>query len=277
MKHRKDAFRRRVGLVSVLAAGLLLVLGAGTAAAAAPPSTYVSLGDSLAFGYQPNLVNAGDFNPADYVGYAEDYAAMHPGMTLANFGCPSETTTSFIQGGCPWPVAALHMPHSGSQLSAAVSYLGAHPQTSLITIDLGSNDLLDMIEGCNADLACIESDLPATLTTMLTNYGQILGTLKAAALQAKLVVFNLYNPLALALPATDQLLATINAKLAGLAARFGATVADAYGAINGKAGSPSERAHICSRTWECTPLASVHPNKLGYKQLSIALLHAVGH
>ena len=82
-----------VAIVAALAVGVLLAVGAATAAAAPPPSTYVSLGGSLAFGHQPDLVAAGDTNPADYTGYAEDYASMHPGMTLANFGCPSTSPT----------------------------------------------------------------------------------------------------------------------------------------------------------------------------------------
>lgn len=278
MKGQGTRVRRWAWIVSALLAGVLLLAGAAPAAVAHQrSSTYVSLGDSLAFGYQPDLVAAGDYNAEDYRGYAEDYAAVHPGLQLENFGCPGETTDSMINGGCPWPASALHVSHPGSQLEAAASYLGTHPDVSLISVDIGSNDLLALIGSCNNDVACIAGGLPATLTTLISNYTDILGTLHAAAPQARLVVFNLYNPLALALPGSDQLIADVNGAIGQLAAAFGAPVADAFSAINHKAGSPSERAFVCSRTWECTAYANVHPTALSYRQMAIALLHAAGH
>ena len=270
--------RARAVIVSALVAGALLAVGAASAAAAPPPSTYVSLGDSLAFGYQPDLVAAGDYNPADYTSYAEDYAAMHPGMTLANFGCPGETTGTLIAGGCPWTLGGLplHVAHSGSQLAAATAYLAAHPETSLVSVDIGSNDLLALIEGCSYDVTCIGDGLSTTLGTIAANYGTILGTLRAAAPQAQIVVFNLYNPLALAVPGSDQLLAIANSAIGQVAAAFGATVADAFSAMNHEAGSPSEAAFVCSRTWECSSYQNIHPTDLGYEEMAEALLHAVG-
>jgi lysophospholipase L1-like esterase len=267
--------------IAGLAAAMLCAVGASSASAAAPVGSYVSLGDSLAFGYQPNLVAAGDFNPADYRGYPEDYAAMRPGLELANFGCPGETTQTLISGGCPWPAAALHEPFGGmSQLNAALAYLHTHSDTSLISVDIGSNDLLGLVDGClgAADVsACLGSGLPATLATLAGNYATILVALKTAAPQAQLVVFNLYNPLVLALPGSDQLLAGVNQEIAQIAASFGATVADAFSAINHKAGSPAEPDFVCSRTWECSSYQNIHPDDLGYKQMAIALLHATEH
>ncbi len=202
---------------------------------------------------------------------------MHRGMTLANFGCPGETTASLIGGGCPWPAAALHVTAPGSQLAAATAYLTAHPETSLISVDIGSNDLLALISGCSNDIACIAGGLPATLSTLISNYTVILGTLHAAAPQARLVVFNLYNPLAVALPGSDQLIAAVNDAIGQLAAAFGAPVADAFSAINHKAGSPAEGVFVCLRTWECSSYQNVHPNSRGYFQMAIALLRAVKH
>jgi len=285
MQGHGTVVRRWAGIVSALVTGLLLAAGGASAAAAPPPSTYVSLGDSLAFGYQPDLVAASDFNPADYVGYAEDFAAMHPGMTLANFGCPGETTDTLINGGCSWTASGLplHVAHPGSQLAAATAYLSAHPETSLISVDIGSNDLLALIDGCHAAVSCIGAGLPATIGHITSNYAVILGTLHAAAPNAKLVVFNLYNPLALALPGSDPLLAEVNGAIGQMASSVGASVgasvavADAFSVMNGKAGSPSEHAFVCTRTWECTSYANIHPTALGYKQMAIALLHAAGH
>jgi lysophospholipase L1-like esterase len=282
----RGSLRRTVGVLSavVLSATGLTIAGTAPAQAATVESgTYVSLGDSLAFGYQPNLVAAGDFNPADYVSYAEDYAAMRPHLQLANFGCPGETTATLInssgtlQGACPWIQAGLptHTPYGGySQLQAALAYIGAHPGTSLISVDIGSNDLLAILGQCGVDAGCIASKLPA----VLGNYAYILGALKAAAPHAQLVVFNLYNPLALTVPGSDQLLTQyVNPAISQLAAAFGASVADAFTAMNHSEGSPAETAFVCSRTWECswTP-GNIHPTDLGYRQMAIALLQAQG-
>ncbi|HTY72300.1 MAG TPA: SGNH/GDSL hydrolase family protein [Actinomycetes bacterium] len=271
--------------VAVFAAVCLSVLGlafvaAGPAQASGPHGgTYVSVGDSLAFGYQPNLVAAQDFDPTHYVSYAEDYAWLHPWLKLANFGCPGETSTSLINGGCPWQAQQLptHVPYTGSQLTAAVAYIKAHPNTSLISVDIGSNDLLQLVEPCNGDLTCVEAGLPSVLATLAHNYAYVLTALHAAAPNAQLVVFNLYNPLAVAVPGSDALLTSyVNPLISQIAAAFGANVADAFTAINFKAGSALEPLLLCVRTWECSSYKNIHPTTLGYFSLNTALARAVG-
>jgi lysophospholipase L1-like esterase len=264
---------------------LLVAAATATAAApavAAPPSQqyYLSLGDSVAFGYQPDLVAAGDLDAADYVGYAEDFAAMHPHLTLVNFGCPGETTGTMLAGGCPWP-GTLHDSYgtAPSQAAAAVAFLTAHPgQVSLISIDIGSNDLLALVDSCTAaadPLACVTAGVPATLAKLAANYQVLLAELSAAAPSAELVLFNYYNPLALQLPGSDALAAAASGVVDQLAAAFHARVADAFSAMNHEAGSPAERAFLCSRSWECTSFRNIHPTDLGYRQLAVALQHAV--
>jgi lysophospholipase L1-like esterase len=78
------------------------------------------------------------------------------------------------------------------------------------------------------------------------------------------------------MPGSDQLLAAANQVVRTVAGAFGADVADAFAAMNHAAGSPAEKAFVCSRTWECTPYQNIHPTDLGYRQLAIALLHAAG-
>ena len=271
--------RRAIAFGAALLAAT--TLGVAAPAAADSPQYYVSLGDSLAFGYQPDLVAAGDLNAADYRGYAEDYAQMRPRLSLVNFGCPGETTGTMLAGGCPWP-GTLHTSYGGatSQAGAATAFLAAHPgQVSLISVDIGSNDLLGLVGSCSGAAdpqACIVAGLPSTLGTLATRYGTLLAELRALAPTARLVLFNYYNPLALTLPGSDQLSAVASGVVDQLAATFGASVADAFGAINHSAGSPAERSFICSRTWECTSFMNIHPTDLGYRMLSIALLRAAG-
>lgn len=279
--------RRAIVLLAVLLGVSAVAVPAATAApaprSAAQSGYYLSLGDSLAFGYQPDLVAAGDLNAAAYRGYAEDFVAMRPHLSLVNYGCPGETTSTLLNGGCPWlaqPTATLHDSYGSapSQLAAATAFLAAHRgQVSLISVAIGSNDLLALVSSCRSaaePLQCAAAGVPATLATMARNYGYLLATLRQLAPNAQIVLFNFYNPLELSLPGSDQLALAAGAVVDQLAATFGAAVADAFGAINHKAGSPSERAFICTRTWECTPYVNIHPTDLGYRALAVALLQA---
>ena len=272
--------RRTICVVSIVLGFVLGWLGVvPPAGAAAAPSYYLSLGDSLAFGYQPDLVAAGDLNAADYRSYAEDYAAMRPNLTLINFGCPGETTHTMLAGGCPWP-GTLHDSYggAGSQAAAALAFLSAHQgEVSLISIDIGSNDLLSLVDGCQGAAnpqQCILNGLPSSLAALATNYATLLTELVAAAPGAHLVLFNYYNPLALDLPGSDELTGLASNLVDQLATAFHATVADAFETMNHVAGSPSERAFLCTRTWECTSFHNIHPTDLGYRALAIALLAA---
>ena len=62
-----------------------------------------------------------------------------PELTLRNVGCPGETTRSMITG-----KHSLCHYAAGSQLDAAVAFLGAHPgQVAFITLEVGANDVVD--------------------------------------------------------------------------------------------------------------------------------------
>ncbi len=104
-------------------------------AMAVPATYYLALGDSLAQGVQPN---AAGVSVVTRDGYADQvYATLHPsrpGLKLVKLGCPSETTTSMINGGiCRY--------QGGSQLAAAVTFLQAHRgRVLLVTLDIGAND-----------------------------------------------------------------------------------------------------------------------------------------
>ena len=288
MRSILSARSRRARILLVLLAVAALGVGvAGPADARTRDdarSYYLSLGDSLAYGYQPNLVAAGDLDPAHYASYAEDFARLDRRVTLVNYGCPGETSTSLVAGGCPWPMTALHDSYggAGSQLAAATAFLTAHRgHVSLVTIDIGSNDLLALVGTCQATTTsttaleeCLSTGLPATISTIAVNYARLLGTVKALAPEAHVVMFNLYNPMALTLPGSDQLVGVVNQALARVAAQAGAQVADAFRAINVKAGSPAEKASVCLLTWECTSYANVHPDTLGYAALTWALIVA---
>jgi lysophospholipase L1-like esterase len=112
--------------------------------------TYLALGDSIAFGYDPRR----DFrNAANFIGYPE-VLAQALDLQLTNVSCPGETSSGFISlesqadstlgKGCNtfrfqsrFP---LHTSYTTSQLDFAVEFLRSHPATQLVTIDIGDND-----------------------------------------------------------------------------------------------------------------------------------------
>src|SRR5689334_11029811 len=113
-------------------AGLAATLCALTLCAparAAAQRYYLALGDSDAFGFQFPKYHDG-VPASDFTGYAEDLEVQLPDLTLVNYGCVGESTTSFLQGPCPYKALGqqLHDDYTGSQLSAALAFLLAHPR-----------------------------------------------------------------------------------------------------------------------------------------------------
>ena len=94
-----------------------------------PKSYYLALGDSFTYGFQGPKFAAGLPPSAYNTGYVDDFGArlrqIQPNITTVNYGCPGESTTSFINGPCPWSAAGqqLHDAFAGSQLDAAVAFL----------------------------------------------------------------------------------------------------------------------------------------------------------
>ncbi|HEV7235993.1 MAG TPA: hypothetical protein VGN15_07430, partial [Ktedonobacteraceae bacterium] len=97
---------------------------------------YLAMGDSLAFGFQPDL----NFN----YGYVDDLFSNlkgHGVKDVANMGCPGETSVTLLNGNCPAPYLR-KFPYIGSQLNAAVGYLRFYAgQVSPVTLDIGTNDV----------------------------------------------------------------------------------------------------------------------------------------
>lgn len=242
--------------------------------------TYLALGDSLAFGYSKAKFNSlyPEENPAAYdTGYVDDFAKVlklfQPGLQVVNDGCPGETTDSFIKGPCEYQLAyPLHHPYSGgpdsSQLSDALAYLTAHPgSVSPITLDIGANDALGLIEGtCKLEPACIAAGAPAEFAHIGANLAQIIGQLRAAAPHAQIVVLGLYNPFGSTIADADELTAALNEVEAGVAASVGARFADPLPIFNPP--GPLEAPTICLLTNMCTPLVDIHPTDLGYAALA---------
>jgi lysophospholipase L1-like esterase len=267
-------------VLSVLLGALALAAPAGAWGhrPGGPAGRYLALGDSLAFGYSQAKFNSlfPNEDPAAYhTGYVDDFGKVlkltQPNLRIVNDGCPGETTESFIKGPCQYQLLfPLHHPYSGgptsSQLSDALAYLGAHPGTvNPITIDIGANDALGLIEGCKQEPACIAAGAPAVFAHIAGNLTLILGDLRAADPGAQIIVLGLYNPFGETVAGGDQLTAQLNEVMAGVAAGVHARFADPLPIFNPP--GALEQPTICLLTNMCTPLVDIHPTDLGYAVL----------
>jgi lysophospholipase L1-like esterase len=243
------------------------------------PSSYLALGDSLAFGYSQAKFEhlLPDENPAAYdTGYVDDFAHLlrigHPTLQVINDGCPGETTESFIKGPCEYQLAfPLHHPYVGgptsSQLSDALAYLNANPNTNPITLDIGANDALGVIERtCEKKVECVIKEAPALFAHIASNLGLILADLRGADPHATIIVLGLYNPFGEKLPGGDALTAQLNEVEKQVAATVGARFADPLPLFNPP--GALEEPTICLLTNMCTPLEDIHPTDLGYAVLA---------
>jgi lysophospholipase L1-like esterase len=265
--------------------------------APAPPAQntsgpgYLALGDSIAFGYRPGDVTwaAQYLNPANFTGYPED-VAQALGLDVANASCPGETAASLINQNAPsmgcetsgdgsspgYRSLPLHVSYTGSQLGYAVSYLREHPDTRLVTINIGVNDMFR----CRATTAghCTGADFGRALASVTRDLGTILNALRSQAhYRNNLVVLTYY-----ALDYGNRISVTntqaLNAALTGPAARYGARLADGFGAF--RAASAHYGGDTCAaglRIRLPRGGCDLHPTALGQQILAKAIESAVGH
>ena len=252
------------------------------AAADAPREVfYLSVGDSLAQGFQPI---GGPDSPTGEVGYNHGYAdelfktardAHSATLRLVKLGCGGETTTSMISGGhCRYP--------AGSQLAAAVEFLDEHPgQVAFVTIDIGANDVF----ACGGDPTCfvpqIEHNLPIIISTLREHAGPdvpIVGMSYYAI--GNIAWFE--DPLAGQIAAANT--ARLNDRYERLYSSNSALVADVEGAfavtdfatlvnLPGVGPVPLSVYNTCTLTWVCTPPPlgpDIHANTDGYQRIADA-------
>src|SRR6202171_5973903 len=164
---REEPMKRGFRVVAFAVAAALALLAVPASADDHQQSTYLALGDSFAFGFNPNVVLAGGAsNPANFPGYTDTVAGTL-GLKLTNAACPGETSGSLISGvrpdnGCQdfRALFPLHATYSGAQLAFAVKYLRSHHHTDLVTIQIGGNDVLVLVSSCPADPTCVLSGPP---------------------------------------------------------------------------------------------------------------------
>lgn len=219
--------RRRVSIMAIVFA--LVTALAPSALADGHSGVYISLGDSLAAGYQAAPGGSTEFVTDD--AYTDVlYQRVKDDLGLAQhvkLGCPGETSTTMIAGGCPTTGApGVPVYATGTQLGDAVAAaLAAGSDLELITIDIGANDVLVCAAAADPG-ACLATVLP----TLVGNVTQIVATLQAVAPGVPIVAMNYYNPnLAWVVDPVNAPYPTFGADSQLLTATVNSALAFAYG------------------------------------------------
>jgi lysophospholipase L1-like esterase len=287
---RRVALRRSARFVCIVA--LVLCLPATAAPASPVPSPvfqppqayYLALGDSIAYGFQLPRWLAG-LPPAGFdTGYVDVFGAalreIRPHITTVNYGCPGESTVSFIAGPCAVRqegVVALHDDFDGSQLDAAVAFLRAHDgRVSPITLHVGGNDVRALLTACNRDFGCLQAEAPAAIAQFGSRLGTILARLRAAAPNAEIIVSGQYDPFLGFFAQADPLYLALNDAIATVAAAERARYADIFPAFNPQGDREAEAAAMCLLTLLCSD-GDDHPSDVGYRALAAAVFDSSGY
>jgi lysophospholipase L1-like esterase len=247
--------------------------------------TYLSLGDSVAFGEQTFNQNPSDGNRG-YVSLYDQFLGKQYGTnpTVVNVAIDGDTSSSFLSGTGRNPyasgitdaqLAALNTRYAGetgvSQNTRLVQAIGnqwaAGHTISDVTISLGANDLLKLANDPTFQSASASQQqvmLAQTMGTVAANYATVLNELKALVPNARISLLGEYNPFpadpsnplnAVAAPAIQALNATIQ----GLAKQYGVTYVDTYSAFVGR---EAQLTHMVDMP------GNVHPNDAGYAAIA---------
>jgi acyl-CoA thioesterase I len=267
---------RRAFLMVAVVVTLLAAQAVPAAAASPSPTLYLALGDSLAVGDGATV-------PAEtgYVGLLSDYYAgsSHGDAKQSlNIAVGGETTASFVAG----------------QLNSAVAaILDPGTDVKVVTISIGGNDLLNLLneptDACVVDPSSItcQTLLATALGGVAANYPTLMGTLMWALTQdpgtERVFVLTLYNPFGgtgsvyeapvsrallgadftvdCAAAQSNPLNAGLNDIVACASMALGAEVVDGYATIDDDA---------LTLTHIGDPGFNIHPNDAGYAAIARA-------
>ena len=259
-------------------ASILLILSSSVALFAADGAArrpYLALGDSVSFGF---ITNAGFeyVNPENFIGFP-DYVGQTLKLHTSNAACPGETSGSFLSStapddGCRFyrSQVPLHVNYTSTQLHFAISFLKSHPETRVVSIGLGANDVLLLRAQCADDPTCIALGLPHVLFAVETNLITILSNLRAAGFKGIIVVVNYYS---VDYSDTNETAITValNQTLAAASAQAGSVVADVFTAFQAAAGPAG--GHTCNvGLLNASPqnqfACDIHPSQSGQKLIA---------
>jgi lysophospholipase L1-like esterase len=248
-----------------------------------PQGYYLALGDSITYGFQPNKAHAAPPSAFD-TGYVDLFAArlrkLSPKIQVVNYGCPGESTKTFVDGKCPGrgDVTGLHDAFKGAQLDAALAFVRAHRgQVSPVTLTLFGNDWLPLLlDICKGNVACVRKRAPSTTVSFASRLSSILERLRTAAPTAEIIVTGAWNPDPSQLRQLRPIYRALEASIARAATGSRARVARMLPVLNppGKVGI--QRARLCALTFICSK-GDPHPTDSGYRAMADAVMAASGY
>jgi GDSL-like Lipase/Acylhydrolase family len=252
---------------------------------------YLALGDSVAFGEDGFIpwTDPSRNTPLGFVGYPELLAFDPLLHGVVNLACPGETTGSFLSAaatdhGCREYKAlhshGLHTNYAGeTQAEATRTFLRESARTRLVTLNLGGNDLLLVLDGCASatDLAsCATAALPGAIAQAATNVGDVLGVIRGSGYGGRIVLLTQYST-NYNDPLQSASLPPFNGALSDVATHFGATIADGYAVF--RAGSQAYSGDPCAAGLlipnpNGDGTCDKHPSHRGQALLALAVLRA---
>lgn len=249
-----------------LAAFLLLfstlILGLSVANAAATQETpkYIVIGDSLSYGLGASEPSQTGFAALVHDALEGSDRFSDTGIDFINLSAPGATSPDLLE--------------VGGQLQLALAEIERSASAPVITVAIGGNDLLDLAD---ADSPCLNdvqtepclAELGQTLTTLQSNLGEVLTSLREASAEANIVVVDLYNPFS-GTGDIRELLAD-------------AGVQRINGVIGASASDPGLRADLASvfqffqgRGNQWIASDGIHPNDNGHAVIAEIVLAALG-
>ncbi len=309
MKERVAHQARRIAVAAVALACPVLLWSGVTGAAQAktqpiastvitpsspvlPGSDYLAIGDSVTFGYmEPTVVPAPDYaNASSFLGYPEMLGSeLH--LNVANAACAGETSSSLLNAkaqsnGCesmpgntgPGYRTAypLHVKYSGSQIAYAESYLKSHPQTRLVSLMIGANDLF-LCEDATSDGCQSPAEVEPVLATIAQNVHTILSDIRQTAHYSGQIVLVDYYSTNYASATDNAASQALNAAQAAGAKGFNVRFANAYktfAAASAHSGNDTCTAGLLTQLGSPTT-CGVHPSYAGQALLASTLQNAI--
>lgn len=244
--------------------------------AGAQSKTYVALGDSVAWGYQPNSTSRGSGDKG-YVKVFADYLGTIQGGVrprLINLGIPGETTASFFDtseiGGLlnsNYPIL-FRQSQANTFHAKVLSERSAGRTITHVTFALGANDLLDLqtTEFFALPFDQQTATVDATLAAAWTKLDTALTLIRQDCPTAVLKVPGYYNPYG-AYPGSQEdligkyAIPRLNNMLIVLAKRYRGSFAPVY---------PLFAGNELTLTW--IGENDVHPRDPGYSVIAQALI-----
>jgi lysophospholipase L1-like esterase len=221
---------------------------------------------------------------------ARSLARTRPGLLSRTLSCGGATAGTLLYGG-----AGCQPQGEASQLARAEELLAAHPETVLVTIDIGDNDIEYCIRGRTGriDQACVRRGEAKVRRYLPRIAARLRAAAPAATPVVALVDYDQFLSLWLQGPAGRRaarrslpVVLALNRLAGSIYRRAGIEVADASArfatqdlthrrSLPGHGAVPLAVYEICRLTWACSPEPIGHDDHArpeGYRQLGLAIL-----